>query len=47
MDFNKLFEMIKELSGSEDIILKDLRKDDKTIYIELDLVEPIKQLIKE
>jgi len=51
MDFNKVFEMIKELSENKDLVLKDLRKDNKIIYLELELVEPVNEelqkLIKE
>jgi hypothetical protein len=40
MDYNKLIELIKELSGSSDVILGDSRIDKDTIYLELKLVEP-------
>lgn len=43
MDFNHLFETIKEMSGDSDIVLNDLRLINKKIYVELDLVEPVNE----
>ena len=43
MDFNKLFDMISELSGNDDIVLGDMRVDGKKIFIELDLIPKVDQ----
>ena len=41
MDFNNLFQAIKELSGDKDLVLEDLQKVGDIIEVTLKLVEPL------